>query len=217
MIENKKAELGTNFTLYSEALKDLIRSVYNGTVIYEPADVAFEYALNQTNNKIKFPMISIYHDNTIDIDMARNSFPSYKRGKLLERAVKVYDDNMKDTGKTNEKISKSAQNLYIQMKYIFDVYGTDRISTEKVTQELLFWLYDNQQISIKYMGKPINFTFEISPNIVDNTDLVSYHSNGKLYRMSIALSSHVALFRSIDMFNALIPEIEITVGTDEKL
>ena len=217
MIENKKAELGTNFRLYSEAIKDLIKSVYNGTVIYEPSDVAFEYALNQSNNKIKCPMIAIYHDNTIDIDMSRNSFPSYKRGRLMENAVKVYDENMKDTGKTNEKISKSAQNLYIQMKYIIDVYGTDRISTEKVTQELLFWLYDNQQVSIKYMGHPLHFPFDISPNIVDNTDLVSYHSNGKLYRMSIAISSHMALFRSVDYFNALNPEIEITVGTDEKL
>lgn len=216
MIENKKAEIGTNFTLYSEALKDLIRTVYNGTVIYEPADAAFEYALNQTGNKIKFPMIAIYHDNDIEIDMSKNSFPTYKRGKLFENAIKVYDDNMKDTGETNEKISKSVQNLYIQMKYIFDVYGTDRISTEKATQELLFWLYDNQQISIKYQGKTLNFTFDISPNIVDNTDLASYHSNGKLYRMSIAISTHIALFRSVDYFNALNPEIEITVGTEEK-
>lgn len=216
MIENKKAEIGTNFTLYSEALKDLIREVYNGTVIYEPADAAFEYALNQTKNKIQFPMIAIYHDNDIEIDMSKNSFPSYKRGKLFENAITVYDDNMKNTGKTNEKISKSVQNLYITMKYIFDVYGTDRISTEKATQELLFWLYDNQQISIKYQGRVLNFTFDISPNIVDNTDLSSYHSNGKLYRMSIAISTHTALFRSVDYFNALNPEIEITVGTEEK-
>ena len=124
---------------------------------------------------------------------------------------------MKDTGKTNEKISKSVQNLYITMKYIFDVYGTDRISTEQATQELLFWLYDNQQVQIKYMGRVLYFTFDISPNIVDNTDLVEYHSNGKLYRMSIAVSTHIALFRSVDYFNALNPEIEITVGTEKEI
>lgn len=211
-----KEDIGkSDFSKYGDALKELIKKVFNGTVIYEPSDVAFEYALNQTGNKIKFPLISIYHDNTIEIDRSKTSFPSYRRGKLFENAVRVYDDNMKDTGETNEKISKSVQNLYITMKHIFDVYGTDRLSTEKVTQELLFWLYDNQQLHIKYYGQDLFFTFDISPNIVDNTDLVQYHSNGKLYRMSIVVSSNVALFRSIDYFNVLNPEIEITVGTEK--
>ena len=214
MSDISNSTIGTNFTLYSEALKDLIKTVYNGTVVYEPSDVAFEYALNQTKNKIKFPMISIYHDNNIELDMGRNSFQTYKRGMLFENAIKVRDDNMKLTGETNKKISKSVQNLYITMRYIIDVYGTDRFSTEKVMQELLFWLFDNQQVDIVYQGQPLSFTFDISPNIVDNTDLVSYHSNGKLYRMSMSISTHIALFRSVDYFNALIPENIVTVGTE---
>ena len=216
-MEDKNVNIWSNFTIYHNAIKDLIKQVYNGTVIYEPSNVAFEYALNQTKNKIKFPMISIYHDSDMEVDTSRTTFPSYKRCTLLENHIKVFDDNMKDTGKTNEKISKSVQNLYITMKYIFDVYGTDRISTEQATQELLFWLYDNQQVQIKYMGRVLYFTFDISPNIVDNTDLVEYHSNGKLYRMSIAVSTHIALFRSVDYFNALNPEIEITVGTEKEI
>ena len=211
---NEQPIMKSDFSMYGDALKELIKKVYNGTVIYEPSDTAFEYALNATKNKIKFPLISLYHLNDIEIDTGRNTFPSYRRGVLMERAVPVRDDNLKLTGETNEKISKSVQNLYITMKYIFDVYGTDRISTERATQELLFWLFDNQQVSIKYQGKDLNMTFDISPNIVDNTDLVSYHSNGKLYRFSIAISSHIALFRSIDYFNVINPEI--TVGTEEK-
>lgn len=206
----------SDFGKYGEALKELLQQVFNGTVIYEPADTAFEYALNQTGNNIKFPLISFYHDNTIEIDRSRTSFPSYKRGKLFEQKLRVRDDNLKDENIYNEKLSKSVQNLYITMKHIFDIYGTDRISTERVTQELLFWLYDNQQLTIKYHGQVLNFTFDISPNIVDNTDLVQYHSNGKLYRMSIVVSSNVALFRSVDYFNVLDPNIEITVGTEEK-
>lgn len=204
----------SDFQTYSLALKELIQKVFNGTVVYEPSDTAFEYALNATKNNLKFPLISFYHTNDIEIDAGRNSFPSYHRGQLFERAVQVRDNNMKLTGETNEKISKSVQNLYITMKYIFDVYGTDRITTERATQELLFWLYENQQLTIKYNGVELNMTFEISPNIVDNTDLVSYHSNGKLYRLSIAISSHIALFRSVDYFNVINPEI--TVGTEEK-
>ena len=201
----------SDFYTYSQAIKQLLEEVFNGTVVFDTANNAFEYALNQTKNNIKFPMIAFYPDPTIELDMARNSFPTYRRGKLMEQAIKVYDQNMKDTGETNNKISKSVQNLYINMKYVFDVYGTDRISTEKVSQELLFWLFENQQISIKYQGHELNMTFEISPAIVDNTDLVSYHSNGKLYRMSIVTTVRVVLFRSVDYFNVIKPEIEVTV------
>jgi hypothetical protein len=204
----------SSFNIYSEALKDFISKAYKGTVIYEPSDVAFEYALNGTKNKVSFPMISFYHQPDLTIDTSLNSFPSYKRGRLFENKISVYDDNMKDTGTKNEKISKSVQNLYITMKYILDVWGTDRISTEKAVQELLFWLYDNQQINITYQGVPLNMSFDINPNIVDNTDLVAYHSNGKLYRYSIAISSSIVLFRSVDMFNAINPEVKITVGTN---
>lgn len=207
--------LTTDFNKCHQALKDLIQSVYNGTVIFEPANTSFEYALNQTKNKIKFPMIAFYPENDIAIETSRTSFPGYKRGKLFENQIKLLDENLKDTETVNERIGKSVQNLYITMKYIIDVYGTDRISTEKAIQELVFWLYDNQQVSFKYMGQELNFTFDINPTIVDNTDLVSYHSNGKLYRMSIMISVHTTLFRSVDYFNALHPEIEITVGTKE--
>lgn len=205
----------SDFYTYGEALKNLIKEVFNGDVVYDSPDNQFEYAMNQVpGHKVKFPMIGMYHQSDIDLDMSRNSQPSYRRGRLFENAIQVRDDNMKLTGDTNEKISKSVQNLYITMKYIFDVYGTDRLSTERVTQELLFWLMENQQITFKYQGKTLNMTFELSPTIVDNTDLVSYHSNGKLYRYSIAISSHIALFRSVDYFNAINPEIEITVGTE---
>ena len=200
---------------YSQAIKQLIEEVFNGTVVYDTANNAFEYALNQTKNDIKFPMIAFYPEPNLQLDMSRNSFASYKRGALMEREIRVFDDNMKDTGKTNNKISKSVQNLYINMKYVFDVYGTDRISTEKVTQELLFWLFDNQQVKIKYQGHELNMTFEVDPSVVDNTDLVSYHSNGKLYRYSIVVLLRAPIFRSVDYFNVIKPEIEITVGTEE--
>lgn len=205
-----------NFYDYGNALKELLKLAYDGTVVYDTASNSFEYALNQTKNKIKFPMIAFYHQPDIDIEQGRNSFPSYTRGKLFEKSILNRNDNMKQSGERNEKISKSVQNLYITMKYIIDVYGTDRFSTEKVLQELLFWLYSNQEIEFTYNNKKLKFTFEISPNIIDNTDLSTYHSNGKLYRMSISILSHVALFRSVDYFNALKTDINITVGTENK-
>lgn len=208
-MQDKPVDFLTNLSQYGEVLKRLISAVFKGTVVYDSVDHAFEFALNQTQNKLTFPFISFYHDNAIELDMGRNSFNSYRYGKLFENATRVLDDNLKDTKTRNEKISKSVQNLYINVRYIFDIWGTDRLSCEKATQELAFWLFYNQQVTVKYMGVPIDLTFEIEPNIVDNTDLTEYHSNGKLYRFSVTVLLHAALFRSVDYFNVITPEISI--------
>lgn len=207
---NDKSMSGlSDFSKYGIALQKILQEVFTGSVIYEPVDTAFEYAQNQTKNNIKFPFISFYHEPSIEIDKSKMSFPSYHRGKLFEKAVAIRDDNNEPTGNENEKISKSVQNLYITMRYIFDIWGTTRNTAEKVAEELLFWLYSNQELTIKYFGQDMTFTFNISDNIVDNTDLTSYHEKGKLYRMSLSVSVDAALFRSHDYFNALTPVISI--------
>jgi len=210
-MQDKPVDILTNISEYGEVIKKLISSVFRGQVVYDSVDHAFEYALNQTSNNLKFPFISFYHDNAIDLDMSRNSFNSYRYGKLFETSTRVLKDNLEDTHERNEKISKSVQNLYINVRYIFDIWGTDRLSCEKVSQELVFWLFYNQQVTIKYMGVPITLTFEIEPSIVDNTDLTTYHSNGKLYRYTLSVILRAALFRSVDYFNVLDPQVSIEI------
>ena len=53
--ENKKS----CFSVYHQALKDMIEKVFVGDVVYEPVDTAFDYAIKQTKGDLKFPFISI--------------------------------------------------------------------------------------------------------------------------------------------------------------
>lgn len=87
--------------------------------------------------------------------------------------------------------------------------GTDRYSTEQLMQEALFWLYENQEISTNYQKKNLSFTFIIGDEIIDNSDLAQYQSDGKLYRYSLNIQLQATLFRSENYFTVLHPNIEV--------
>ena len=201
------------FKQYGEALKALIELVYKGTVAYDPADTAFMYAQNATKNNIKFPFISFYHEPTFILDVKKISVGGVTRGKLFEQKAVTRNEDLSIAG-VNEKQSKSVQNLYITMRYIFDIWGTDRESTERLTIELLFWLYFNRTVQTKYLNNTFSFTFEVDPNVVDNTDLVQYPQGGKMYRYSLSAKVDCVLLRSTLAYNILNPQIEITTETE---
>ena len=54
-ITNEKTK--SCFSIYHQALKEMIEKVFNGNVIYEPVDTAFDYAIKQTKGNLKFPFI----------------------------------------------------------------------------------------------------------------------------------------------------------------
>lgn len=76
-------------------------------------------------------------------------------------------------------------------------------------QELLFWLYENQEASIKYQKRDIKFTFEIDDQLIDNSDLTLYESQGKIYRYTINIQTRVPLLRSENYFTVLHPNVEV--------
>jgi hypothetical protein len=198
----------TNFSKYSEALKSLLKEVFVGDVILEPVDTAFKYAIEQTNNNLKFPFISFYPDNSIMIDAKNNSMPSYTVGMPYENPITVYNEDGSIKGE-NKRLSKNTQFLYIIIGYQLDIWGTTRQDTEEVMQELLFWLYQNQEIKLDYEGNQLYFTFTLGNEIIDNSDLVSYTTNGKLYRYTYPIQVQAALTRSENYFTVLKPNIKI--------
>lgn len=109
------------------------------------------------------------------------------------------------------EFGKNVKFLYIDIGYQFDVWGVDRKSTEEVSQELIFWLFENQQVSVKYDDEELNFSFDIPTTLVDNTDLVSYKTNGKLYRNTLNVMVHAVIMRSENYFNVLKPTIDVGV------
>ena len=106
------------------------------------------------------------------------------------------------------KYGKNVKYLYIDIGYQIDIWGLDRKSTEEVAQELIFWLFENQQISVEYNGDQLDFSFVVPDTLIDNTDLVSYKTNGKLYRDTLRVQATVVIMRSENYFNVLKPTID---------
>ena len=203
-----KKDYKSSFSKFHQALIDAISKVFNGHVVLEPVDTAFDYALKQYNGNLEFPFISIYPAPNIELSSKNNNYSAIKIGAPMMEEVPVYDKQGNLTGKTN-KISKNVKNLYINIEYQIDVWAVDRQTVEEVTQELLFWLYENRELSVNYYGKELIFTFIIGDNIVDNSDLINYETNNKLYRMTMNIMVTGSIFRTENYFNALETKIDI--------
>lgn len=206
----------SNFGQYHEALKDFIKKAFtNGDVILEPVDTAFDYAIKQTKGNLKFPFISIYPAPTTSIETVNNNFASYKEGMTFYKEVPVYNDDGTLKGYT-KKLSKNVKNLYINIEYQLDVWALDRKTAEEVMQELLFLLYDNQQLSITYQTQTLQFTFHIGDTIQDNTDLTQYEQRNKLYRYTLNIGLQAALLRSENYFNVITPIVNVDYLEENK-
>lgn len=196
----------SNFSKYGEALKKLIQSVFSGSVIMEPVDTAFQYAIKQTENDLKFPLISFYPDNTVTLDRKNIAMPSYKQGLKYQNPLNIYNENNELIG-TNERLAKNVKFLYIIIGYQIDMWATTRLEAEEAMQELLFWLYENQQVEIDYQGQKLVFSFDLAGEVIDNSDLVAYQSNGKIYRYTYGIQVHATLMRSENYFTVLKPNV----------
>lgn len=206
----------SNFSKFGEAFKNILKSVFAGDVIMEPVNTAFQYAIKQTENNLKFPFISFYPNSNIVLDNANNSMDQYHDGMKFQEAITMYDkETHKENGK-NARIAKNQNFLYIIIGYQIDVWGTDRLSTEQTIQELVFWLYRNQQISVKLMDEDLNFTFSIDNQIVDNSDLTIYQTQGKLYRYTLGIELQGVLLETQNFFTLLHPIIKIDEMKEKK-
>lgn len=209
----------SNFSKYGEALKNIFKSVFSGDVIMEPVNTAFQYAVKQTENKLQFPFISFYPNSNITFDNSNNSMDQYHDGMNRENPLAIYDENNHELIGYNDRLAKNQNFLYIIIGYQIDVWGTDRLSTEEVVQELVFWLYRNQQVSVELMDEKLDFTFSINNQVVDNSDLSSYQSQGKLYRYTLGIELQGVLLETQNFFTFLKPHITLDLmkKDDEKL
>lgn len=198
----------SSFSKYGEALKELLKQCFNGDVIMEPTDTAFQYAVKQTKNKIKFPFISFYPANTIYLDNKNSGMPAYHYGLDYQNPLPVYNKDGSLKG-VNKRLAKNAEFLYILMSYQIDVWALSRLEAEQVLQELIFWLYQNQQVEVEYNNQKLAFSFEIDDNVIDNSDLASYMSNGKMYRYTCGIELQGTIMRSENYFTVIKPNVKI--------
>ena len=200
--------LSSNFTVYHEAMIGLIKSVFSGPVVLESVESAYDNAIKQIRGKMTFPFISIYPLPTIEFDNSKNSYPSYHLGSPMFKEVPIFDKHGEYEG-SDDNYAKNVKTLYINIEYQFDVWAVDRQTAEEVVRELVFWFYENQEVSVNFYGKPLIFTFTVGNNIQDNTDLVNYESNNKLYRFTTNIGLSTAIFRTENYFTVKKPNIEI--------
>ena len=198
----------SNFSKYGEALKKLIKEVFNGAVVMEPVETAFQYAIKQTENNLELPMISFYPDNTVQLDRKNNAMPSYDEGLQFQNPMPTYNKDG-SFNKYNKRLAKNAKFLYIIIGYQIDVWATTRLEAEEVMQELVFWLFQNQQVNVEHLGVNLEFSFDLANEIIDNSDLVSYQTNGKLYRYTYGIQVHATLLRSENYFTVIKPNVEV--------
>lgn len=207
--------MASNFSIYHDAVKKLIQSVFSGQVVLEEVDAAYDNAIKQVKGKMEFPFISIYPTPTIEFDNSKNSFPSYHLGNRMYTEVPVFDEYNNYISSDN-KVAKNVKSLYINIEYQIDVWAIDRQTAEEVIRELMFWFYENQELSVTFYGQPLTFTFTIGNNIQDNTDLVNYENNGKIYRYTTNILLSTAIFRTENYFTVHKPKIDITLMSDKK-
>jgi hypothetical protein len=194
--------------MYHEALQKLIQSAFSGQVVLEQVDTAYDNAMKQVRGKMEFPFISLYPTPTIEFENSKNSFPSYKLGSPMYTEVPVFDDYGNYVG-SDDKVAKNVKSLYINIEYQIDVWAVDRQTAEEVIRELMFWFYENQELSVTFYGQPLVFTFSVGNNIQDNTDLVNYESNGKIYRYTTNILLSTAIFRTENYFTVQKPKVDI--------
>jgi hypothetical protein len=200
--------MSSNFSLYHEALRKLIESVFSGQVVLEEVDAAYDNAIKQVKGNLKFPFISLYPTPTIEFDNSKNSFPSYHVGNKMYTEVPVFNEYGEYIG-SDDKVAKNVKSLYINIEYQIDVWAIDRQTAEEVIRELMFWFYENQELSVTFYGQPLTFTFTVGNNIQDNTDLVNYESNGKIYRYTTNILLSTAIFRTENYFTVQKPKVDI--------
>ena len=213
---NNPYSLSSNFSMYHQAVKDLIKSAFSGQVVLEQVDAAYDNAIKQVKGKMEFPFISLYPTPTIEIDKEKNSYPSYHIGNKMYTQVPMFDEYGSYTG-SDDKFAKNVKSLYINIEYQIDVWAVNRQTAEEVIRELMFWFYENQEMSVTFYGQPLTFTFTVGNNIQDNTDLVNYESNGKIYRFTTNILLSTAIFRTENYFTVQKPKVDITYLISDNL
>lgn len=150
----------SDFTMYHNAIQKLIGSVFSGPVVLESTEAAYDNAIKQIKGKMTFPFISVYPLPSIEFDNSKNSYPSYHIGSPMFKQMPIYDKHGEYEG-NDDNYAKNVKTLYINIEYQIDVWAVDRQSAEEVVRELMFWFYENQEVSVTFYGEPLIFTFTV--------------------------------------------------------
>jgi len=199
---------------YDEAVKMLIKQAFAGDVIIAPDGYAYKLAVNQTEDNVTYPFISVYPYPSYTLS-DQNSFPQYNIGPVVDDFIQVKDKDTMQTRGRSVFMSKNITTLYIDIDYQVDIWALSRSEGLQVVQELLFWLYNQQEVKIKYYGNEFILSLVPPESFTDNSDLPQVESEGKLYRFTLDVKAHAAVYRSRNWFNVLEESIDLDVSDED--
>lgn len=200
---------------YDEAVKELLSQVFAGSVILAPSDRAFELYVNQQNDKIHFPFISIFPSG--GYTRVNRNFAQSNIGNPAMRAAYLYDNaTLKKKGQT-KLMQNFYQVQYYNIPYVIDCWSTNRIQALQLVQELCFWLQSQGQVIINYKQGKYTANLTVDNNIADNTSYTSYSDLGNIYRFTIAINIEAPVFRTQNYLNISKGILELNLKDDEEL
>lgn len=120
---------------YDDALLYKFREVFSNTVL-SPTDRAFQRSSELPPNKgeVNFPLISIYREN-YTIQMQDFNWHGRHRGQMVK-----YDNYARKV--------KMEKNIPLRIDYQIDIWGKEQRKTDKLLEEILFWITDFPNVEI---------------------------------------------------------------------
>lgn len=201
---------------YDEAVKELLSQVFAGNVILAPADRAFELYINQKDEELHFPFISLFPVQSGYVRVNRNYMQS-NIGNPINRAAYLFNkDTLKKEGQT-DLMQNFYQVQYYNIPYSIECWSTNRIEALQLVQELVFWLQSQGEVLIKYKEHEYTANMTISDTIVDNTAYTSYTESGSIYRFTININIEAPVFRTQNYLNLTKGNVELVLkDTDSR-
>lgn len=177
--------------LYDNAIVDKFRSLFKDSrITVQPPENAIRYVAQLSNDDVKFPLIALN----------RTSW-SLRSGDISWAQSRTGIANRLNPDNTISVMRA----IPIQMEYQLDVYTVDRLTSDEIYRELIFYFIKNPtlEVEIPYTvdGKHV-FNLDINPDITDNSDTVEHVNKGVLYRYtSTWVVKDAYLFEGTDEYN----------------
>lgn len=192
---------------YDAGVQKLIEQVFAGSVIFAPADRAFDLFIGQTKERIRFPFISLFPTN--GYTFSNKNYQASNIGAPMFRNAKIYNDDTMTYKGQSAVMQNFVQYYYFTIPYQIECWSTSRKQALQLLQELIFWLKSQGQIVVKYREHKFNVNLIIDDTIQDSSTYVEYADLGNLYRFSFMIQIDAPILRTTNYLNITKSELEI--------
>lgn len=162
--------------LYDEVLVNQLREVTGDSRIHiiDPSQ-AVSFLAQFDNDKVDLPAIVVSRNSVRLLDY-RNQVVALK-GQSVRRNS---DDNL----------YVKAQLIPMRIDWNIDVFTVDRYTCDEIIRELVFYFTQQPrfEVHVPYqLDIDQNFDIIMSPDIVDNSDLIEFPNTGERFRETISV------------------------------